>query len=146
MQVAHEIKNPLTPMKLGIQQLERRALDGESDPVELRERIVALSSTLQGQIDLLSRIADEFSTLARLPQGEMKPLSLRSLLEEVVLLHGAEGVGPTLDEGPDMEVVGDADQLKRLFANLSRFGSVLLIFPESGARHCLKTCGRNRPQ
>ena len=118
MQVAHEIKNPLTPMKLGIQQLERRALDGESDPEELKERIVALSSTLQGQIDLLSRIADEFSTLARLPQGEMKPLSMRSLLEEVVLLHSAEGVGPTLDEGPDMEVMGDADQMKRLFANL----------------------------
>ena len=118
MQVAHEIKNPLTPMKLGIQQLERRALDGEADPVELRERIVALSNTLQGQIDLLSRIADEFSTLARLPQGEMKPLSIRTLLEEVVLLHGREGVGPTLEAGADIEVVGDADQLKRLFANL----------------------------
>ena len=118
MRVAHEIKNPLTPMKLGIQQLERRALEGDADPDDLRKRIVALSSTLQGQIDLLSRIADEFSTLARLPQGEMKPLSLRALLEEVVLLHGLKGVGPTLTSEGDIEIEGDADQLKRLFANL----------------------------
>ena len=118
MQVAHEIKNPLTPMKLGIQQLERRALDAEANPEELRDRIVALSSTLQGQIDLLSRIAGEFSTLARLPQGELLTLSLKRLLEEVVLLHGVEGVGPTLLCDGDVEVEGDADQLKRLFSNL----------------------------
>ena len=70
MQVAHEIKNPLTPMKLGIQQLERRALDPNEDSEALRDRMVSLSRTLQGQIDLLVRIADEFSTLARLPQGD----------------------------------------------------------------------------
>jgi signal transduction histidine kinase len=105
-------------MKLGIQQLERRALDAESEPEELKNRIVAMSSTLQGQIDLLSRIAGEFSTLARLPQGELLPLSLKCLLEEVVLLHGVEGVGPTLSCDGDVEVQGDADQLKRLFSNL----------------------------
>ena len=103
---------------LGIQQLERRALDADSDPAELKDRIVALSSTLQGQIDLLSRIAAEFSTLARLPQGELLALSLKRLLEEVVLLHGVEGVGPTLRCDGDIEVEGDADQLKRLFSNL----------------------------
>ena len=118
MQVVHEIKNPLTPMKLGIQQLERRALDAESDPNELKDRIVTLSSTLQGQIDLLSRIAGEFSTLARLPQGELLPLSLNRLLEEVVLLHGVEGVCPTLRSDGEIQVEGDADQLKRLFSNL----------------------------
>ena len=45
-------------------------------------------------------------------------MSMRALLEEVVLLHALEGVGPTLVAGADIEVVGDADQLKRLFANL----------------------------
>ena len=118
MQVAHEIKNPLTPMKLGIQQLERRALDDGSDAEDLRDRIVALSATLQGQIDLLSRIAGEFSTLARLPQGNMVPLSLRALLEEVVTLHAVDGMGPTIRGEGDIEVEADADQLKRLFANL----------------------------
>ena len=49
MQVAHEIKNPLTPMKLGIQQLERRALDPNEDSEALRDRMVSLSRTLQGQ-------------------------------------------------------------------------------------------------
>jgi len=118
MQVAHEIKNPLTPMKLGIQQLERRAVDGNVDAEELRQRVVALSEVLQGQIDVLSRIADEFSTLARLPQGEMKAASLRGILEQVVELLAKPEVGPALVMEGDVEVECDADQMVRLFQNL----------------------------
>lgn len=118
MQVAHEIKNPLTPMKLGIQQMERRALNAETPSEELRSRMVDLSGMLQGQIDLLSRIADEFSTMARLPQGELKLISLRSILESVVQLHALEDVGPSLEMVGDVEVLGDKDQLIRLFGNL----------------------------
>lgn len=118
MQVAHEIKNPLTPMKLGIQQLERRAKDGTTDPSDLRERVVSLSEVLQGQIDVLSRIADEFSTLARLPHGEMRAVSLRSILEQVVDLLSKPRVGPELHMEGDLELECDADQMVRLFQNL----------------------------
>ena len=118
MQVAHEIKNPLTPMKLGIQQLERRAQDPATSPEDLKERFMQLSATLQGQIDVLSRIAGEFSTLARLPQGDMKPISMRKMLEQVVGLMEKPGMGPTLDMSGDVSVVCDADQLSRLFQNL----------------------------
>lgn len=77
-----------------------------------------LSATLQGQIDVLSRIAGEFSTLARLPQGDMKPISMRKMLEQVVGLMEKPGMGPTLDMSGDVSVVCDADQLSRLFQNL----------------------------
>lgn len=118
MQVAHEIKNPLTPMKLGIQQLERRARNPEVDRETLGEGVVSLSEVLQGQIDLLSRIAGEFSTLARLPQGELVSTSLREILERVVKLCGIPGVGPRLEMEGDVEVSCDPDQVMRLFQNL----------------------------
>ena len=71
MQVAHEIKNPLTPMKLGIRNGERawRVRPGGAEG-----RIVALSSTLQGQIDLLSRIADEFGAGPPAARGDETPV------------------------------------------------------------------------
>ena len=118
MQVAHEIKNPLTPMKLGVQQLERRTLADGADLAELRVRVKELSGVLQGQIDLLARIADEFSTLARLPQGDMEPHSLRHILENVVRLHTIPNVGPVMSMEGDVEVVCDADQLGRMVQNL----------------------------
>lgn len=118
MQVAHEIKNPLTPMKLGIQQLEKRARDEEQDADDLRKRFVSLSTTLQGQIDLLARIADEFSTLARLPQRDMGPVSLRATLESIVELHQRPGIRLSLDMKGEFEVQADEDQLRRLLSNL----------------------------
>ena len=118
MQVAHEIKNPLTPMKLGIQQLERRALDPNEDSEALRDRMVSLSRTLQGQIDLLVRIADEFSTLARLPQGDMVAQPLRPLMESVVKLHDMPGIELSLVMAQEAAIEADEDQLRRLLSNL----------------------------
>ncbi|RPG81325.1 MAG: sensor histidine kinase [Crocinitomicaceae bacterium TMED114] len=118
MQVAHEIKNPLTPMKLGIQQLERRAMDEAQEAEALRSQIVDLSATLQGQIDLLVRIADEFSTLARLPQGEVARVSLRSVLESVVSLHQRAGQDLVLEMASDAAIEADEDQLRRMLGNL----------------------------
>ena len=118
MQVAHEIKNPLTPMKLGIQQLERRAKDAAEQESDLREQIITLSTTLQGQIDLLVRIAEEFSTLARLPQGELRTLELRPLLEGAVALYAGAGAQVSLDMEGDWSLEADEDQLRRLLSNL----------------------------
>ena len=118
MQVAHEIKNPLTPMKLGIQQLERRAKDAAEQESDLREQIITLSTTLQGQIDLLVRIAEEFSTLARLPQGELRTLELRPLLEGVVALYAGAEAQVSLDMEGDWSLEADEDQLRRLLSNL----------------------------
>ena len=105
-------------MKLGIQQLERRAKDAAEQESDLREQIITLSTTLQGQIDLLVRIAEEFSTLARLPQGELRTLELRPLLEGAVALYAGAGAQVSLDMEGDWSLEADEDQLRRLLSNL----------------------------
>ena len=87
-QVAHEIKNPLTPMKLQIQYLQRALHEGRDDVRRLAERV---SGTLVEQIDNLSRIASEFSDFARLPEAQPEVLELSPLLRRTADLHRAEG-------------------------------------------------------
>lgn len=82
-QVAHEIKNPLTPMKLSIQHLER-SLD--VSPEELKMRIKSLSNMLIEQIDILAHIASEFSSFAKMPQPKLDIYSVNELLQNSVQL------------------------------------------------------------
>src|SRR5690606_30377514 len=70
---AHEIKNPLTPMKLGIQQLSRSFY--ENDP-KLEERFKKISTSFIEQIDALSHIASEFSSFAKLPETKLIVINL----------------------------------------------------------------------
>ncbi len=76
-QVAHEIKNPLTPMKLSIQHLQYAS---GRDPERLSELIERTSSTLIEQIDNLSRIASEFSTFAKMPEAMNEKVNLNDLV------------------------------------------------------------------
>lgn len=76
-QVAHEIKNPLTPMKLSIQLLERAYKDHAPD---LEQRVARVSATLIEQIDNLTRIANEFSLFAKMPAANLEIVNLRELL------------------------------------------------------------------
>jgi len=78
-QVAHEIKNPLTPMKLSIQYLEKSAK--ESD--DIHALVKRVSNTLIEQIDNLSRIASEFSNFATLPQSENEKVALNDVVASV---------------------------------------------------------------
>ncbi len=134
-QVAHEIKNPLTPMKLSIQHLRRafereRGEDEESKFTALFDRI---TSTLVEQIESLVRIADEFSTFARLPTRVPEPLDLNEVIEEAVRLMEEEmesgrGSEPTssfqsgrievdLHREP-LVVEADREELRRTYINL----------------------------
>src|SRR5690606_34658314 len=72
-QVAHEIKNPLTPMKLGIQQLNRSY--DENDP-RFSERFKKISNSFIEQIDSLSHIATEFSAFAKLPDTKLIKINI----------------------------------------------------------------------
>jgi nitrogen fixation/metabolism regulation signal transduction histidine kinase len=79
-QVAHEIKNPLTPMKLNIQYLEKVI---QSDPDSAHLMIQRISGTLIEQINNLTQIADEFSNFATLPKAANEKIILNEVVEHI---------------------------------------------------------------
>jgi len=115
-QVAHEIKNPLTPLKLGAQHLARAWEDGAED---FSERLTRYTQTTVQQIDTLSHIAEGFALLATDGKAEPVRLELVRLLQDVVFLHESEGVSFA---GPDhpVTVLADRTRLTRAFNNLVR--------------------------
>ncbi len=125
-QVAHEIKNPLTPMKLSVQHLRRAyedllAEDSDSRKLErFRGIFERITGTLFEQVNALKRIADEFSTFARMPTRMMEPLDLNAVIREAVDLMQAEGdVEIRMDLYPEPLVLeADREELRRIFINL----------------------------
>ncbi|MCS6973451.1 MAG: HAMP domain-containing histidine kinase [Cyclobacteriaceae bacterium] len=110
-QVAHEIKNPLTPMKLTLQQMQRQM--GNADAA-LRKAV----ETLLEQIEVLNGIATSFSAFAKMPEPVMERVNLVPLLETVVRLHEEAGK-ITLDSNlKEAWVNGDAKLLNRILSNL----------------------------
>lgn len=83
-QVAHEIKNPLTPMKLRMQQLVKT---WEDQPENFNVRLKTFSQTMIEQIDALTRIANEFSNFAKMPKPQVESIDIYSLTESVVGLY-----------------------------------------------------------
>jgi signal transduction histidine kinase len=119
-QVAHEIKNPLTPMKLSIQYL-RHALG--RDPEEVESLIKRVSHTLIEQIDNLATIATTFSTFARMPEPENSLFELNKLVQSVHDLFLEEDVDSSLNietpqEGFSYEIMADKKLLMRVLNNL----------------------------
>ncbi len=88
-QVAHEIKNPLTPMKLRTQQLLRTF---EEKPEDFAQKIKLYGTGMIEQIDALANIAGEFSTFAKMPKPVLLPIDLIKLTEGVVDLYRQESV------------------------------------------------------
>jgi len=80
-QVAHEVKNPLTPMKLSIQNFERK-FDRE-DP-KLEEKVKKLSSTMVDQIDLIAQVANAFSVFAKLPERKDVIFDITAEMKQIV--------------------------------------------------------------
>lgn len=116
-QIAHEIKNPLTPMKLGIQHLQR-ALKEKPDRVpELAEKV---SKTLIEQIDNLSEIATAFSSFAKMPTANKENVNLIEILQNVVnLFEQGENTNIVFQPYiPQAWVFADKNQLLSVFNNL----------------------------
>ncbi|HET9053589.1 MAG TPA: histidine kinase dimerization/phospho-acceptor domain-containing protein, partial [Cyclobacteriaceae bacterium] len=112
-QVAHEIKNPLTPMKLTLQQLERTLLH-EQENSKLKKAVLSLLA----QINSLDELASSFSSFAKMPEPVMKPVELVALLNRIVNLHTQEGkidFTTTLTVAP---VYADEQLLGRIFSNI----------------------------
>jgi len=113
-QVAHEIKNPLTPMKLTLQQLQRSFTNG-SNSTEKTEKAV---STLLTQVETLSDIASSFSTFAKMPEPVMQRLELVTLIKRIVLLHSQSGDLTLTTSLKEAYVRGDEQLLGRTFSNI----------------------------
>jgi len=116
-QVAHEIKNPLTPMKLSLQYLQRAIQSEGVDPKPMIERV---SATLIEQIDNLSNIANEFSNFAKMPKSNNEKVILNELVEAVHdLFRKRDDMDITLSEPiNELYVFADRNQLVRILNNL----------------------------
>lgn len=117
-QVAHEIKNPLTPMKLSVQHLLRAY---QINPETVGPLIQKVSTTLIEQIEGLTKIADEFAHFAKMPKADPKRLPLNELLRSVVDLYANQESDTTfqLQLPPQpIFIMADKDQLMRVFHNL----------------------------
>ncbi len=117
-QVAHEIKNPLTPMKLSVQHLQRAWIDKSPNLDQMVERV---SQTLIEQIETLSSIATAFSDFAKMPKAENVKVDLSSILETTVNLYSETEniqINYNSKEHRDLIVNADKDQLLRIFSNL----------------------------
>ncbi|MBN2765281.1 MAG: HAMP domain-containing histidine kinase [Paludibacteraceae bacterium] len=117
-QIAHEINNPLTPMKLTLQQLQRthKMKDARFD-----DYFEKTSHTLIEQIDNLSRIAGTFSNFARMPEAQFTQVDVAARLKSVLQLFAHNHEQTQIKyEGPESGVVvlADAEQLTQVFNNL----------------------------
>ncbi len=120
-QIAHEIKNPLTPMKLNVQHLQRTVEEKKHDP----EMIRRISVTLIEQIDSLTSIANEFSDFAKMPRAKNARINLVSKLKNLLqLFESSEKATISLDLGghTNVPVYADKEQLLRIFINLVKNG------------------------
>lgn len=118
-QVAHEIKNPLTPMKLSLQHLQQTYRDGVPDFGRVFHEV---SRTIIQQIDALSRIASEFSDFARMPNPHKTPCDVNGIVADAVRLYEREeGVTFRTALAPDLRpVIADREELHRAFINILR--------------------------
>ncbi len=121
--LAHEIKNPLTPIQLSAERLQRKLigkLDAQDDAV-LHKSV----KTIVDQVDAMKRLVNEFRDYARLPSADLKPLQLNALISDLMVLYTNE---PT-DQIPRAPVItaldpacppilGDEQQLRQVIHNL----------------------------
>jgi len=116
-QIAHEIKNPLTPMKLSVQHLWRSWKDNREDFDEYLEKV---TYTLIEQIDNLSFIASEFSNFAKMPKAFNEEINLVDAIKSILqLFENTENVDFIFDyESRVLPVYADKEQLSRVLINL----------------------------
>ena len=130
-QVAHEIKNPLTPMKLQLQRVIR--LKQKGDPA-WQDRFEEASRVILDHIDILTETANEFSTFAKLYTEEPARIALDKLLrEEISMFDNRENITFDYLGLADVEVTGPKPQLTRVFVNLLG-NAVQAIGEEPGGR------------
>jgi nitrogen fixation/metabolism regulation signal transduction histidine kinase len=117
--LAHEIKNPLTPIQLSAERLEMK-LTGKVGATE-QALLTKSVKTIVDQVDAMKRLVNEFRDYARLPAAELKPVDLNALIGDVLQLYASENavvpVNAELDPNAPC-IRGDPQQLRQVIHNL----------------------------
>jgi signal transduction histidine kinase len=119
-QIAHEIKNPLTPMKLSVQHLLRSWKDGKE---KYGEYINKVTNTLIEQIDNLSAIAGEFSSFAKMPKAKNQKIDLIQKIKNTTGLFANTkniDIKTNFHNNKNVFVFADKEQISRVFINLMK--------------------------
>jgi two-component system nitrogen regulation sensor histidine kinase NtrY len=116
--IAHEIKNPLTPIQLSAQRLRKKYFEDSQDFHTIFDESTKI---IISEVNSLKTLVDEFSNFARMPAPQPQPLDLHQVLQEVILLY--EGAHKDIQILKDLdsrvpELMLDRDQIKRMFVNL----------------------------
>ncbi len=133
--LAHEIKNPLTPIQLSAERLEMKL----SGKVGAPEQAVLTKSvkTIVDQVDAMKRLVNEFRDYARLPAAELKPLDLNALLTDIGQLYEGDNARVPVQLELDARcprILGDAQQLRQVVHNLVQNAqdATTAVLPEPG--------------
>lgn len=119
--VAHEIKNPLTPIALSAERIQRH-LDRATpaDPASLSV-VRSCAETIAGAVETVRRLVDEFSTLARFPVAKPQPADINEVIENALSMFNGrlDGIGVHTSLASDLpRVMADSEAIKRAVANL----------------------------
>jgi len=113
--LAHEIKNPLTPIQLSAERLQQK-LAGKLTP-EHEEMINRSTETIIGQVQAMKEMVNDFRDFAKTPTPQLKPLSINTLTSEILGLYEGSPLRTQLDSHcPD--IMGDPTQLRQVIHNL----------------------------
>ena len=116
-QVAHEIKNPLTPMKLSVQHLQRAYTNGPSEKLDVL--FAKTSKLIIEQIESLSNMASEFSNFAQMPEDKFEEFNISTILVGTTdLFKQSENADIKAKVAPNVYVNADPEQVRRVFNNL----------------------------
>ena len=151
--LAHEIKNPLTPIQLSAERLQFKLADklanGDAD------MLARGTQTIINQVQAMKRMVDDFRDYARLPAPEVAPLELNELIREVLGLYESSSATIETDLAADLgAILGDATQLRQIIHNLlrnaedaleGREGAHIVIRTERGVRHARLSIADNGP-
>ena len=140
--LAHEIKNPLTPIQLSAERLQFKLADklanGDAD------MLARGTQTIINQVQAMKRMVDDFRDYARLPAPEVAPLDLNALIREVLGLYESSSAAIATELADDLgPILGDATQLRQIIHNLLRNAEDALE-GRAGARIVIRTQQDNR--
>jgi len=119
--VAHEIKNPLTPIALSAERIHRHLTRGAAPDAASLEVIRTCAETIRNAVETVRTLVDEFSVLARFPASRPQPASLNNLVEAALIMFNGrlEGIRVRTELANDLPaVMADPEAIKRAVANL----------------------------